>query len=172
MEVTKKPGGLSLGAKIGIGVGAGLGLLFALVLFLGLRRFKRNNPREESPPEPRLPVATPEMHRKSMMSNNSTIAASPPPDPRDGSYFPNEPHPFGYQASPPPTQPAYYRMPPRRYGETQVAIPYGETPSLPSYSPPPPELPSYSTPPRELSGEGTERFELRAHTPAANRGWP
>jgi hypothetical protein len=160
-EVTKKTGGLSLGAKIGIAVGAGLGLLFALILFLGLRRLRRTNPQEESPLEPTQPVGTPETFRKSMMSNTSTVTTPTPTDPMRASYFPNEPPPFGWQAPPPPTQPVQYRMSPRRYGETQVAIPYGGSSSLPSYSPPPGELPA----------EATERFELGAHTPAGNRGW-
>jgi hypothetical protein len=151
---SQKPAGLSTGAKIGIGLGAGFGLFFALVLGIWLVRLKRHRAPDTTilatQTESQIRPMYSNDYRKSMTSSTVT--------PVNASFYPNSPHDRysiprqqdGWQQqAPQQQQQTYSRMPPKRYGENQVAMPLPGSVSPQSYSPQ--EMPS-DRDPYELHG--------------------
>jgi hypothetical protein len=159
---------LSRGAKIGIGLGTGLGLLFALILCIWLVCLKWSKRQEVTAAAPAASqMQTPsqsqtmyaEDYRKKISQPVSPINTSWQIDGPNQSYSPPLQQP-GWQSPPQPPPQSYYRIPPQRGGEDQIAISPPASVSPPLYSPP------------ELSGESRAVYELRAGTPAQYQGWP
>jgi hypothetical protein len=156
-----------MGAKIGIGVGAGIGALFALILCIWLVRLKRHKQVDNTDPHPPQVAQTPKSYhdeyRKSIATTVSPVNSPyQPASPyqieaaRQSYPYPAQDH-IGWE--PPQSQPqqSYFRMPPQRFGETQVAMPTPGSVSPPSYN--------------ELPGDSRVMYEMRANTPAPQR-WP
>jgi hypothetical protein len=140
-----KPPGLSLGTKVGIGLGIGFGALLAVILCVWLIRLKRHKPQNTMTSDSHM-QHHPQQHPAYGSDYGKSLTSSVSPVSTPGPHYGHSPseEQMGWQ------QPrSYFRMPPKRYGADQVALPFAGTATPASYAP------------RELPGESrTDLHEM------------